>query len=176
MPEHTGRRRVTEAAENQFISSFQMLCVFTAVCPDEVWNACFFGFPYPVWYQVYHTARAIDDWLQDDYRGERELCKSFDSRIPPEFEHPPEAGLLITQEEMRDYLSLLLAKIRCFFARLCDEWLGVEISEQTANFTYADVLFGQNRHVMYNVGYLNAILRSLGLEESDWYSYNEPND
>ena len=26
---------------------------------------------------------------------------------------------------------------------------------------------------MYNVGYLNGILRSLDLNESDWYAYNE---
>lgn len=176
MPGQTPCRRITEAAENQFVSSFQMLCHFVTVCPEAVWDSCFFGFPYPVWYQVYHTARAIDDWLQDDYQRERELCLSFDSRIPPEFEHPPDHSLKITQTEMRAYLALLSAKISRFYAKLHDEMLGTEITEHSVHFTYADVLLGQNRHVMYNVGYLNAVLRSLHLDESDWYSYNEADE
>ena len=43
-------------------------------------------------------------------------------------------------------------------------------------FTCLDVLTTQNRHAMYNVGYLNGILRGLGLPESDWYSCNEGED
>ncbi|MDO5293460.1 MAG: hypothetical protein Q4F05_12005 [bacterium] len=35
------------------------------------------------------------------------------------------------------------------------------------------IIISQNRHVMYNIGYLNGILRSLHLKKSDWWSYNE---
>ena len=43
-------------------------------------------------------------------------------------------------------------------------------------FTRRDALATRNRHMMYNVGYLNGILRGLGLPESDWYSCNEDED
>ena len=43
-------------------------------------------------------------------------------------------------------------------------------------FTCRDALTTRNRHAMYNVGYLNGILRGLGLPESDWYSCNEGED
>ncbi|MFH1879502.1 MAG: DinB family protein [Bacillota bacterium] len=155
------------------MSTFQMLRTFVDVCPQAVWEPRFFGFPYPVWYQAYHAAYFIDYWLQDDYRGERALCMTFDSRIPPEFEHGIPPDLSISKAEMQEYITLLHAKAARFFDRLTDRMLGTEITENTINLTYLDVVCGQNRHVMYNIGYLNAILRSLNLEEADWYSYNE---
>ena len=170
----TQPRAAAEAARNQFLSSFRMLRMFTDVCPDAVWEARFFGFSYPVWYQVYHTAYFVDFWFQEEYAAEPVLCMSFDERIPPEFEHEPDPGLLIPMAEMRAYLALLEEKTGRFFDRITDGMLGQEIPGNESNRTYLDVVCCQIRHVMYNVGYLNAILRSLGLEESDWYAYNEP--
>ena len=39
-----------------------------------------------------------------------------------------------------------------------------------------DIFFSQSRHIMYNVGYCNGILRERNLAESDWYAYNEPEE
>ncbi len=53
-------RRTVEAARGQFDSTLKMLKTFVEVCPQEVWEGYFFGFEYPVWYQVFHSAFFID--------------------------------------------------------------------------------------------------------------------
>ncbi len=170
MPDLFLPRTLTETARSQFASTFRMLRTFVEICPDGVWASCYFGFPYPVWYQAYHAAYFVDYWMQDTYEGPPALCKTFDPRIPPEFEHGLEPGVFVERAELLHYLGLLAPRIGRWFDRLHDGMLG-----ETTRYgqTYADVLFAQNRHVMYNVGYLNAVLRSLGLEEADWYAYNE---
>jgi hypothetical protein len=66
-----------------------------------------------------------------------------------------------------------MEKAENFFDHLDDEMLGKPIFDGAKNFTYIDVVTCQNRHIMYNLGYLNGLLRSEGMKESDWYSYNE---
>jgi hypothetical protein len=176
MARQTPSRRITEAARQEYLSSFNMLCAFVDVCPESVWESRYFGFAYPVWVQVFHTAYFVDYWFRDDYRGKPTLSMAFDNRIPPEFEHEPDPALMITKAEMQAYLALISAKVIRFFNRLNDAKLGMEIAENTTNHTYMEVVCCQKRHVMYNVGYLNAVLRSLHLEESDWYAYNETDE
>ncbi len=97
----------------------------------------------------------------------------FDDRIPPEFEHPVDSSLFISRGDMLEYIQRLLVKTERFFAVLDDEYLAEPAMEGYANLTYADLIMTQLRHTMYNIGYLNGILRSLGCPESDWYAYNE---
>jgi hypothetical protein len=83
-------------------------------------------------------------------------------------------GLFIQQDKMLEYLDVIQAKTTNIFDQLDDERLSVSVFENEPQFTYTDVILGQIRHIMYNIGYLNGILRELGLPESDWYAYNEP--
>ena len=48
-----------------------------------------------------------------------------------------------------------------------------QVLPEQAHMTLLDVIFTQTRHIMYNVGYCNGILRERNLPESDWYAYNE---
>ena len=166
-------RRTVEAARGQFDSTLKMLKTFVEVCPQEVWEGYFFGFEYPVWYQVFHSAFFIDFWLRDAYDGSEYRCMEFDKSIPPEFEHEVDPALMVSRADMLEFMDRLQVKTRRFFDHLHDGMLGESIVQDAENYTYQDVVTGQIRHVMYNVGYLNGILRSLNLPESDWYSYNE---
>ena len=166
-------RQAAEAMRGQFGSTLTMLEAFVRLCPREVWEGCYFGFPYPVWYQVFHAAFFVDFWFRDGYNGGEYRCMTFDGRIPPEFEHEVAPGLTVSREDMLLYLDKLKTKTERFFDNLHDGMLGKRIAMDAEQYTYADVVLCQTRHVMYNVGYLNGILRSLGLEESDWYAYNE---
>jgi hypothetical protein len=166
-------RRAVESLRGQFSSTFKMLKTFVEVCPQEVWESCFFGFSYPVWYQVFHASFFIDFWFRDAYDGSKYRSAVFDERIPPEYEHEVDPALMIPREEMLAFLDKLEDKTERFFNNLHDGMLGDLIVKSDENYTYTDVILGQIRHVMYNVGYLNGILRSLNLDESDWYSYNE---
>ena len=97
----------------------------------------------------------------------------FGEDVPPEFEADIPKDTYIPREIMKQYLNAIEEKVHCFFESLTDTDLGKEIIPNAENYTYMDIIVSQNRHVMYNIGYLNGILRTLGLSESDWWAYNE---
>jgi hypothetical protein len=148
-----------------------MLARLVEGCPEEVWTEV--RNLYPFWYHVYHVTFFIDFWFRDSYDGSEFRSMVFDERIKPEFEGEVPAGLIISRAEMKEYLERIHKKTDRIFDSLEDERLGVPITEGAEHYTYADVIMGQIRHIMYNLGYLNGILRSDGAPESDWYSYNE---
>ena len=160
------------AAQNQFFSSYQMLETLVDVCPDEVWYGVYNDVTF--WYQVYHVAYFIDYWFRAEGATAPSLCMAFDPRIPPEFEHDVPPDVSISRAEVREYLRRIRAKLTVLFASLDDAALARPVYDGTEEYTLLDILFGQSRHIMYNVGYCNGILRERNLEESDWYSYNEP--
>ncbi len=166
-------RRAVESLRGQFASTLAMLKTFVEVCPQGVWESCYFGFSYPVWYQVFHTAFFIDFWFRDAYDGSEYRSMVFDKNISPEFEHEVDSTLMVSREDILNFLNRLQFKTERFFDNIHDGMLGESIIKGVENHTYADVVLCQTRHVMYNVGYLNGILRSLDLNESDWYAYNE---
>ncbi len=164
-------RITTVAAQNQLNSCIIMLKMLVEICEDRIWYHIFNDLPF--WYHVYHVSYFVDYWLREDYRQSDFKSMVFDDRIPPEFEHPVDSSLFISRGDMLEYIQRLLVKTERFFAVLDDEHLAEPAMEGHANLTYADVIMTQLRHIMYNIGYLNGILRSLGCPESDWYAYNE---
>lgn len=160
------------AAQNQFFSSYKMLETLVDVCPDEVWYGVYNDVPF--WYQVYHVAYFVDYWFRAEDATSASFCMTFDPRIPPEFEHDVPPNVSISRAEIREYLRRIRAKLVVLFAALDDAALAHPVLEGTETYTLLDIFFGQTRHIMYNIGYCNGILRERNLEESDWYSYNEP--
>jgi|GEM_PF-913039 hypothetical protein len=163
-------RKITDIAKNQFDSSYQMLETLVEVCPDDIWYDRFNGIPF--WYQVYHTAYFVDYWFRDHYTQGEFRSMEFDERIPPEFEHEIDPGLSISREDMREYIARIHIKTARILGLWDDAALG-RLLEGQDGYTRLDVVMTQNRHIMYNIGYLNGILRSRGAGESDWYAYNE---
>ena len=168
------QRVITTAAFNQLDSSMQMLKTLVDVCVDEVWCTVYHGIPF--WYHVYHVAYFIDYWLREDFGNDSLLSMEFDKRIPPEFEHPVDPSILIERTDMQEHIRILFVKVNCYFAYLDDDRLSEPVINGRKDLTYADVIMTQIRHIMYNIGYLNGILRGIGLTESDWYAYNEIED
>ncbi len=167
----TGKRIITESAFNQLGSSMQMLKILVDVCEDDVWHTVYYGHPF--WYHVYHVAYFIDYWLREYYSNSSFKSMEFNELIPPEFKHPVDSSLSICRADMLEYVHLLFIKSERFFARLDDKRLSQPAVGDRHDLTYADVIMTQLRHIMYNIGYLNGILRGLGLQESDWFAYNE---
>jgi hypothetical protein len=164
-------RAIAEAARNQFDSSFYMLEKLVDVCPDTVWYAYFNDDPF--WYHIYHVAYFIDYWIRKEYINENFRSMLFDESIPPEFEHDVDRNITISRSDMKEYLKRIKAKTVNVFDSLDDGKMALPIINEQTSFTYMDVITAQIRHIMYNIGYLNGILRSKGLAESDWYAYNE---
>jgi hypothetical protein len=149
-----------------------MARVLVKVCPKEIWETSYNEVPF--WQQVFHYVYFIDFWMRDKYDSGEWRSMIFDDAYTTDLYADSYEGLLISKEEMLDYLDAIQTKTTRVFDNLNDEKLGSSVFNNDPLFTYTDVILGQIRHIMYNIGYLNGILRELGLPESDWYAYNEP--
>jgi len=156
---------------DQFFSSYQMLETLVEVCPDDVWYGVYNEVPF--WYQVYHTVYFVDYWFRTDQDGAGFPSMPLDPRIPPEFEREVPAGLSISRESMRAYLRLIREKLTQIFASIKKSDLSSPVFAQEPEVTLMDAIFSQTRHIMFNIGYCNGILRQQNLPEADWYAYNE---
>jgi hypothetical protein len=161
-------------ARDQFFSCYQMLETLVELCPNDVWSGSFSGVPF--WYQVYHTAYFVDYWLRED--GEEAIFPAmrFDPRIPPEFEWVLPDDVFISRDQMREYLHLIREKVERMFTSMMVASLLSPAFAQEPQTTRLDAIFPQTRHVMYNLGYCNGILRASDLAEADWFAYNETED
>lgn len=167
-----GKNIAVEANKNQFLSTFHMLKKMVEICPEMIWERRFYEVPF--WYQVYHCVYFLDYWFRDDYRIPFTPLSDIGKDVLPEFEEDVPKQAYISRIQMKEYISVLEPKVNKFFGRLTDVNLGETIMMEEGHYvTYTDIIVCQSRHIMYNMGYLNGILRSFGLEESDWWAYNE---
>ena len=169
--ESVSRHPLVSAAKGQLFSCYQMLETLVDVRPDEIWQSVYGEVPF--WYQVYHTAYFVDYWLREDCSGADFPSLLFDPRIPPEFEWAVPQEAFLSRGIMRLYLRLIRQKLNRICASLADSDLARPALDSEPEVTLLDAIFSQARHIMYNVGYCNGILRRLDLDESDWYAYNE---
>lgn len=166
------QRVITEVLRNQFDSTFHMARVLVQVCPSEIWAKTYNDVPF--WQQVFHYVYFIDFWMRETYGDSEWRSFIFDDAYTTDLYAESYEGLFIAQVKMLEYLDTIQTKTSRIFDSLNDEKLYVPVCNGAEHHTYADVIVGQIRHIMYNIGYLNGILRELGLPESDWYAYNEP--
>ena len=161
-------KKATNALHRHFESCMVMTQRLISAIPLELWASEYNGAP--VWYQVYHFVYFLDVWFRMRYiSGDRsEMVGSFDERLhAEEFATEVPEELLITREEMQDYLVKIHEKTLRVFASLNDRKLGRPL-HRGYGYVHMDILAGQIRHVIYNIGYLNAMLRERGLPASDW--------
>lgn len=158
--------------KDQFESSFIMLTRLIGNCDEATWRAKCPEAPF--WLAVYHVVFYIDYWFRDSYDGGEFRSMRFDARIAPELDAPLFDGLLVSRDEMRAYCEAIHLKTERIFASLTDERLSGQIIDAEASYTVADMVIGQIRHIMYNIGHLNVALKANGLPASEWYAYNEP--
>ena len=159
-------------AREQLFSCYQMLETLVEVCPDDVWIGVYNDIPF--WYQVYHTVYFVDYWFRTDQEGTGFPGILLDPRIPPEVESEIPADISVSREQMRTYLRLIKQKLTRIFTAIKESDLSHPAFAQEPEVTLLDAIFSQTRHIMYNIGYCNGILRQQNLEEADWYAYNEP--
>lgn len=165
------QRLITEALRNQFDSTFHMAHVLVNICPEDVWASSYHEVPF--WQKVFHYVFFIDFWMRERYDESEWRSMIFEEAYTPDLYGKSFEGLFISKEKMQEYLEEIQKKTTRIFDSLEDEKLGTSVYNNHPLYTYADVIVGQIRHIMYNIGYLNDILRGLGLPESDWYAYNE---
>ena len=149
------------ALSASFGISFSLLKQFIKICPKNIWEENFGG--WPIWQQVYHALDAVNFFV---------LGSGLPASNPP---LPQEVGSLdipgediLGQEEMLHYANEMEEKGKAFLSSLNDEQLtqkDAALSEAMGDeITYAAVLSMMSAHTLYHLGSCDAALRQHGLK------------
>jgi len=161
-----------KATRRQLESSYQMLYEMIDICPDGIWVKINGAFPF--WQQIYHASYWLDFWLRDAYDGSEFRSMIFDEGISFELKREvTNFSSFLTKAQLKEYMVKIHSKTERIFERLNDDLLSTPIIQGKFDYTYADVIMGQIRHIMYHVGHCNSILRNNDLPAVEWIAHNE---
>lgn len=161
---------LVNVAKRQFESSFLMLQELVDLCPDDVWLRTDGSIPF--WQQIYHASYWVDFWLRDAYDGSEFRSMIFDEGISFDLSSQSHVAYL-TREQAKEYLLIIHSKAERIFQKLDDHFLATPIMENRYDFTYADVIIGQIRHMMYHIGRCNFMLKDNRSPTVKWIAHNE---
>lgn len=141
-----------------------MLVKFTEVCPDEVWEEKFGGFP--VWQQAFHAFGCYDFFVRSLEGTPTALA--FGEKEDPVlmFQESPKP---LTQAELRDAAKKAKILVDSYIAslksdeELANKHLGLS-ARLDAPFSHLAVLDTLVGHGYYHLGSCDAALRQHGLE------------
>jgi hypothetical protein len=143
---------LTAILKRQLDCSLQMVAEAIELCPDDAWaddtrHA-------PVWEQLYHALFWFNAWLRD--WSKPIVYPEFHIAEALEIKH--RTGSIIDRKQMLGYLAKVRADYEVFLAGITDRTLLAPGTAFGREWTTADRILGQVRHIQHHVGYLNAIL------------------
>ena len=144
-----------------------MLQQVIETCPETLWAEADGNLP--IWEHAFHAVVWMDAWLR--LAGEKFETAAFhcDAAVGMK----PEAGPVVTQEQMRQYLKTVVTRRARFLDELTDAVLLERDGVMGDQFTRADRLLGQIRHVQHHVGCMCAILRRKTGKAVDWNAWGD---
>lgn len=138
----------------QFGAAIDMLENGIASCPDELWGDR--SQRPEFWYIVYHTLFFLDLYLYGSVKG-------FAPPAPFTLDELDPAGLLpervYTKDELQAYLKHGRRKCRAVIEPLTNEQAREHCQFSWGEFSYAELLLYNMRHVQHHAAQLNLILR-----------------
>lgn len=139
--------------------TLEMLDQLIEECPDEIWFDRESGY----WKHIFHAITGIQFWFrqQSEQFHKPNLNKDVSPDLDEESTEDP------TKEEMSAYVKWMIDKSRAFVEQLNDE-TALEPCEVYNEFTKADVIIMQTRHIQHHVGYCNHILSSHHHKAVEW--------
>ncbi|MGI6656570.1 MAG: DinB family protein [Desulfobulbus sp.] len=154
---------------NTFVADLQSGCDFAfalaekflSICPDEIWNTIFGG--WPVAHQFYHGLSTVPFFVGD-------LVKELPDNPCPESGNltTREPGALPAKAQAAAYLADLKATMQALFAGLSDADLNKKNATVSSalgkDMTNGAVLGLLASHLLYHLGSCDAALREQGLE------------
>ena len=157
-------RAIVTSLQGSFAHSFSLLQKFIEVCPEDVWQKKFGG--WPVWQQVYHSLACIDFFVME-LEGQA-LKGLFGPGLGNvgNFEHTPDTGP--SKAAMLEYAVLAKGKADAYIAALSD----AELPKKNEGFstrismdmTHASTLSILGGHILYHLGSCDAALREQGFK------------
>ncbi len=154
-------RAIVENQRGSFDFAFSLLLQFMDVCPDDIWNKKFGG--WPIWQQVYHALNAIDFFI------------SAPGAEPVKTLAPPEVGSLnaqgkspISRADMKEFAALVKSAADGYMDALTDADM-VQVAagatqrmgRETLHATVMALMIG---HILYHLGSGDAALRENGMK------------
>lgn len=138
----------------QFGAAIDMLENALVACPDELWSDR--SRRPELWYVVYHTLFFLDLYLSDSLEG-------FAPPPPFNLDELDPAGLLperpFTKDELHTYLEHGRQKCRATIEALTDEKALQRCGFDRFDFSHAELLLYNMRHVQHHAAQLNLLLR-----------------
>jgi hypothetical protein len=158
---------LTAVLKRQLDCSLEMLAKAIELCPDDAW-ADDSGHA-PVWEQVYHALFWFNAWLRDWQKPieypEFHIAEALDIKR--------RAGKTIDRSQILAYLAKVSADYEAFMTGVDDAGLLDTATAFGRQWTTADRILGQVRHIQHHVGYLNAILSASRGVRVHWVGYGE---
>ena len=138
----------------QFGAAIDMLDNAVTACPNDLWGDRTRQPEF--WYTVFHTLFWLDYYLSDSADG-------FTPPAPFGLEELDPAGLLpervYSKEELQTYLEHGREKCRTKIVEMTEEQARKRWVSGTADYSLAELLLYNMRHVQHHAAQLNLILR-----------------
>ena len=159
---------IVSILRRQMSPTLTMLGRVLEACPDELWAEDDGGIP--VWQEAYHSLVGVFFWLRDDMSAPFEF---------PPF-HNEDAGMMvkgagppIPRELILDYHRQACRRCEEVFDGLTPGKLTEQVCLNGINFTLADRILSQIRHVQHHTGCMYSLLRRRLGEGPDWAGFGE---
>ncbi len=159
-----------DAVWQQFGAAIDSLENAISACPEEIWSDR--SRQPEVWYLVYHTLFWLDFYLSDSPEG-------FAPPAPFNLDEMDPAGLLpdrvYTKAEMLAYLDYGRQKCRAKIAALTEKRARHRFKSEWMDFSVAELLLYNLRHVQHGAAQLNLILRQATNSAPRWVARAKSN-
>lgn len=157
-------RSIVTALQGSFARSFSLILQFIEVCPEDIWQQKFGG--WPVWQQVYHTLASIDFFVLGlDEEHSKGLFAPEAGNVG-NFENTPEKGP--SKAAMQEFAAVIKAKADAYIDGLLDADLSGKNRGFSArinmDMSHASTLSILSGHILYHLGSCDAALRERGLK------------
>ncbi|MDR3074125.1 MAG: DinB family protein [Deltaproteobacteria bacterium] len=154
-------RDVVESQRGNFEFAFSLLLRFVEVCPDDIWNGKFGG--WPIWQQVYHSINALDFFVAEPGAEPAKGLVSRDIGSLSAIGEKP-----VSKADMRDFASRMKAAVDAYIASLTDASLSAKAEGASLRMgretKHAGILVLLASHIFYHLGSCDAALRERGLK------------
>ena len=152
-------RAIVENQRGSFDFAFSLLQQFMDVCPDEIWNKKFGG--WPVWQQVYHALNAVDFFISEPG------AEPVKALVSPEVGSLKEQGdKPVSRSGMKEFAALVKSAADGYMNALTDadmvrvaDGATKRMGRETLHATVMALMVG---HLPYHLGSCDAALRAHG--------------
>lgn len=154
-------RAIVENQRGSFDFAFSLIGQFMDVCPDDIWNKKFGG--WPVWQQVYHALNAVDFFISEPgAEPVKELVSPEVGSLKAQGEEP------VTKAAMKEFAALVKSAADGYMNALTDADMTQVAAGATARMgretRHATVMALMVGHLLYHLGSCDAALREQGLK------------